>query len=167
MTGVPATLDVVAGATSQPDACKTKCCDLGHVGGSRRRENFTAEGVGARLRLQAPQAPDQFSNPSLGEWREAWSGATILVVADQGRLNLSVATPSEISSIRCFSIWMLLLMGGASSRALTTLLTERHARHLAGRAQTLQDARKPMHTDHSTNLMIDFIREQRRARGSR
>jgi hypothetical protein len=29
-------------------------------------------------------------------------------------------------------------------------LAERHARHLAGRAQTLQDARKPMHTDPST-----------------
>jgi hypothetical protein len=26
------------------------------------------------------------------------------------------------------------------------LAAERHARHLAGRAQTLQDARKPMHT---------------------
>jgi tetratricopeptide (TPR) repeat protein len=33
---------------------------------------------------------------------------------------------------------MLLPNGGASSRALTTLLAERHARHLAGRAQTLQ-----------------------------
>jgi hypothetical protein len=30
------------------------------------------------------------------------------------------------------------------------LLAERHARHLAGRAQTLQDARKPMRTDPST-----------------
>jgi hypothetical protein len=30
------------------------------------------------------------------------------------------------------------------------LAAERHARHLAGRAQTLQDARKPMHTDPST-----------------
>jgi hypothetical protein len=30
------------------------------------------------------------------------------------------------------------------------LLAERHVRHLAGRAQTLQDARKPMHTDPST-----------------
>jgi hypothetical protein len=30
------------------------------------------------------------------------------------------------------------------------LLAERHARHLAGRALTLQDARKPMHTDPST-----------------
>jgi hypothetical protein len=30
------------------------------------------------------------------------------------------------------------------------LIAERHARHLAGRAQTLQDARKPMHTDPST-----------------
>jgi hypothetical protein len=28
--------------------------------------------------------------------------------------------------------------------------TERHARHLAERAQTLQDTRKPMHTDPST-----------------
>ena len=35
-------------------------------------------------------------------------------------------------------------------KGLTTLLAERHARHLAGRAQTLQDARKPMHTDAST-----------------
>ena len=34
--------------------------------------------------------------------------------------------------------------------ALTTLLAERQARHSAGRAQTLQDARKPMHTDPST-----------------
>src|SRR4029077_18161279 len=33
-------------------------------------------------------------------------------------------------------------------------LAERHARHLAGRAQTLQDARKPMHTDPSTILMV-------------
>jgi len=38
--------------------------------------------------------------------------------------------------------------GGASS--LRRLLAERHARHLAGRAQTLQDARKPMRTDPST-----------------
>ncbi len=75
-----ATLDVVAEAGSQPDACKTKWRDLGHVGGSRRRENFRTEGLGAKLRLQAPQAPDQLSNPSLREWREAWSGATILVV---------------------------------------------------------------------------------------
>jgi hypothetical protein len=29
-------------------------------------------------------------------------------------------------------------------KGLTTLLAERHARHLAGRALTLQDARKPM-----------------------
>ena len=36
------------------------------------------------------------------------------------------------------------------NKGLTTLLAERHARHLAGRAQTLQDARKPMHTDPST-----------------
>ena len=37
-----------------------------------------------------------------------------------------------------------------SHRPLTTLLAERQARHSAGRAQTLQDARKPMHTDPST-----------------
>jgi hypothetical protein len=61
------------------------------------------------------------------------------------------ATPSEISSISCFSIWMLLPNGGASSsRGPYELLAERHVRHLAGRAQTLQDARKPMHTDPST-----------------
>jgi SRSO17 transposase len=39
--------------------------------------------------------------------------------------------------------------GASSSRALRRF-AERHARHLAGRAQTLQDARKPMHTDPST-----------------
>ena len=38
----------------------------------------------------------------------------------------------------------------SSSRALRGLLAKRHARHLAGRAQTLQGARKPMHTDPST-----------------
>ena len=40
--------------------------------------------------------------------------------------------------------------GREQLKGLTTLLAERHARHLAGRAQTLQDARKPMHTDPST-----------------
>jgi hypothetical protein len=34
--------------------------------------------------------------------------------------------------------------------ALTTLLAERQGRHSARRAQTPQDARKPMHTDPST-----------------
>src|SRR6476469_9790567 len=49
-----------------------------------------------------------------------------------GRLNGSVATPSEISSISCFSIWMLLPNGGASSsRGPYELLAERHVRHLA------------------------------------
>jgi hypothetical protein len=38
----------------------------------------------------------------------------------------------------------------AAQGPFATLLAERHARHLAGRAQTLQDARKPMHTDPST-----------------
>jgi hypothetical protein len=37
-----------------------------------------------------------------------------------------------------------------TGKGASTLLAERHARHLAGRAQTLQDARKPMHTDPST-----------------
>jgi hypothetical protein len=37
--------------------------------------------------------------------------------------------------------------GREQLKGLTTLLAERHARHLAGRAQTLQNARKPMHTD--------------------
>ena len=37
-------------------------------------------------------------------------------------------------------------LGCRRRKGLTTLLAERHARHLAGRAQTLQDARKPMHT---------------------
>ena len=41
------------------------------------------------------------------------------VLSRSGRLNVSVATPSEIFSISCFSIWMLLPNGGASSsRAL-------------------------------------------------
>jgi hypothetical protein len=43
-----------------------------------------------------------------------------------------------------------LALGCRRRKGLTTLLAERHARHLAGRAQTLQDARKPMHTDPST-----------------
>jgi hypothetical protein len=37
--------------------------------------------------------------------------------------------------------------GREQLKGLTTLRAERHARHLAGRAQTLQDARKPMQTD--------------------
>jgi len=40
-----------------------------------------------------------------------------------------------------------LALGCRRRKGLTTLLAERHALHLAGRAQTLQDARKPMHTD--------------------
>jgi len=55
-----------------------------------------------------------------------------------------------------------LALGCRRRKGLTTLLAERHARHLvllhhkvdavrlAGGAQTLQDARKPMHTDPST-----------------
>ena len=39
------------------------------------------------------------------------------------------------------------LPGCRRRKGLTTLLAERHARHLAERAQTLQGARKPMHTD--------------------
>jgi hypothetical protein len=38
------------------------------------------------------------------------------------------------------------------------VLAERHARHLAERAQTLQDARKPMHTDPSTIWVICYQR---------
>jgi hypothetical protein len=38
------------------------------------------------------------------------------------------------------------------------LLAERHARHLAERAQTLQDACKPMHTDPSTIWVICYQR---------
>jgi hypothetical protein len=47
---------------------------------------------------------------------------------------------------------------GARVKGLTTLLAERHARHLAGRAQTLQDARKPIHTDPSTIWLIPYQR---------
>jgi hypothetical protein len=43
-----------------------------------------------------------------------------------------------------------LALGCRRRKGLTTLLAERHTRHLAKRAQTLQDARKPMHTDPST-----------------
>src|SRR5271169_3955267 len=46
----------------------------------------------------------------------------------------------------------------AAQGPFTTLLAERHARHLAGRAQTLQDARKPMHTDPSTIWVIPYQR---------
>ena len=43
--------------------------------------------------------------------------------------------------------------GSASSKpSVIGVLAERHARHLAERAQTLQDARKPMHTDPSNHL---------------
>jgi hypothetical protein len=52
--------------------------------------------------------------------------------------------------------------GSASSKpSIIGVLAERHARHLAERAQTLQDDRKPMHTDPSTIWVID-IREQRK-----
>ena len=43
--------------------------------------------------------------------------------------------------------------GSASSKpSIIGVLAERHARHLAERAQTLQDACKPMHTDPSNHL---------------
>jgi hypothetical protein len=48
--------------------------------------------------------------------------------------------------------------GREQLKGLTTLLAERHARHLAERAQTLQDARKPMHTDPSTIWVICYQR---------
>src|SRR4249919_1966265 len=49
--------------------------------------------------------------------------------------------------------------GSASSKpSIIGVLAERHARHLAERAQTLQDARKPMHTDPSTILVICYQR---------
>ena len=41
------------------------------------------------------------------------------------------------------------------------VLAERHARHLAERAQTPQDARKPMHTDPSTIWVICYQRTYR------
>ena len=47
--------------------------------------------------------------------------------------------------------------GSASSKpSIIGVLAERHARHLAERAQTLQDARKPMHTDPSTIWVICY-----------
>src|SRR4249919_1811660 len=49
--------------------------------------------------------------------------------------------------------------GSASSKpSIIGVLAERHARHLAERAQTLQDARKPMHTDPSTIWVICYQR---------
>ena len=61
-----------------------------------------------------------------------------------------------------------LALGCRRRKGLTTLLAERHARHLAGRAQTLQDARKPMHTDPSTIWVIPYQRTtQERALVSR
>ena len=46
--------------------------------------------------------------------------------------------------------------GGASSKpSIFGVLAERHARHLAERAQTLQDARKPMHTYHLGDLLSE------------
>jgi hypothetical protein len=49
--------------------------------------------------------------------------------------------------------------GSASSKpSIISVLAERHARHLAERAQTLQDARKPMHTDPSTIWVICYQR---------
>ena len=45
-------------------------------------------------------------------------------------------------------LWHIPLSGSASSKpSIIGVLAERHARHLAERAQTLQDALKPMHTD--------------------
>ena len=47
--------------------------------------------------------------------------------------------------------------GSASSKpSIIGVLAERHARHLAERAQTLQDACKPMHTDPSTIWVICY-----------
>jgi hypothetical protein len=37
------------------------------------------------------------------------------------------------------------------------VLAERHARHLAERAQTLQDARKPMHADPRVTSCVASI----------
>ena len=49
--------------------------------------------------------------------------------------------------------------GSASSKpSIIGVLAERHARHLAERAQTLQDACKPMHTDPSTIWVICYQR---------
>ena len=49
--------------------------------------------------------------------------------------------------------------GSASSKpSIIGVLAERHARHLAERAQTLQDALKPMHTDPSTIWVICYQR---------
>ena len=60
--------------------------------------------------------------------------------------------------------------GSASSKpSIIGVLAERHARHLAERAQTLQDACKPMHTDPSTIWVICYQRttqEHVRAVGS-
>jgi hypothetical protein len=63
-------------------------------------------------------------------------------VAAQTSLSCAVCHSADTSS--GFQV------GTAGRQGLTTLLAERHARHLAGRAQTLQDARKPVHTDPST-----------------
>ena len=49
--------------------------------------------------------------------------------------------------------------GSASSKpSIIGVLAERHACHLAERAQTLQDACKPMHTDPSTIWVICYQR---------
>jgi hypothetical protein len=49
--------------------------------------------------------------------------------------------------------------GSASSKpSIIGVLAERHARHLAERGQTLQDACKPMHTDPSTIWVICYQR---------
>jgi hypothetical protein len=57
--------------------------------------------------------------------------------------------------------------GSASSKpSIIGVLAERHARHLTERAQTLQDARKPMHTDPSTIWVICYQRTTQERRPS-
>jgi CYTH domain-containing protein len=82
---------------------------------------------------------------------EDWKPATAGVLYRQGYLS---SVKERVVRVRIAEEQAYLTIKGLmrSQQGLQrrTLLAERHARHLAGRAQTLQDARKPMHTDPST-----------------
>jgi hypothetical protein len=81
-----------------------------------------------------------FCSPSFGiHVNSLRRRCTRMTDTDDGRLARSAAPTGAGCRRRSDRAGLV----GARVKGLTTLLAERHARHLAGRAQTLQDARRP------------------------